>query len=320
MRSDTHYFRIGLFVLIILALLTTGLILVSSDIFTGGQFLVETYIDESVQGLGVGTSLLHRGVTIGRVEKITFVPRVYPMDIKSPEYAKFSRYVLLIMSVDKKHFSDLGSDPAHIAMLIRQQVNNPQQALRLKLSYQGITGIAYIEADYVDPKRNPPLDVPWKPNNIYIPSCKSLITSFTQAVDTVFQRLEKIDFPQIFEQLDTTLKSIQTAVDEAKMAEVRQSVTEMMEQFRQTLQEAEGMLKPSDPNAPAANIADAVAQLDRNLRQIQNLISTHQDDIDKILADFKTISTNLKELSEQLKADPAQLLISAPPSKTEIVK
>ncbi len=317
MNSNAHYFRIGLFVLIVLILLTAGLLLVSSDVFRGDRFLVETYIDESVQGLGVGTALLHRGVSIGRIEKVTFVPRVYPMDIKSPDYDKFSRYVMLVMSVDKKHFSDMGSEQAQIESMIRQQVNN---GLRLKLSYQGITGIAYLEADYLDPVRNPQLSVPWKPQNIFIPSTKSLITSFTQAVDKVFQRLEDIDFPAIFTQLDTTLKRVQTAVEEAKMVELRQSATEMMDQLRQTLREVETTLKPSDPNTPAANIADTVAQLDRNLRQVENLVSTHQDDVDKILSDFKTISSNLKQLSEQLKTDPAQLLRSAPPSKTEIVK
>jgi phospholipid/cholesterol/gamma-HCH transport system substrate-binding protein/paraquat-inducible protein B len=317
MKSNTHYFRIGLFVIVVMILLISGSLLVSSDVFRGDRFLVETYIDESVQGLGVGTALLHRGVAIGRIEKVTFVPQEYPMDTKSPEYAKFSRYVLLVMSVEKKHFADMGQMPEQIEAMIRQQVNS---GLRLKLSYQGITGIAYIEADYLDPVRNPPLAVPWKPKNIYIPSTKSLITSFTQAVDSVFQRLEKIDFPAIFTQLDTTLKSIQTAVDEAKMPELRQSATEMMDQFKRTLSEVESTLKPSDPNVPAANIADTVAQLDRNLRQIENLVSTHQDDVDKILADFKTITGNLKQLSEQLKTDPAQLLRSAPPSKTEIVK
>jgi phospholipid/cholesterol/gamma-HCH transport system substrate-binding protein len=317
MKSNAHYFRIGLFVLIVLILLTAGLLLVSSDVFRGNRFLVETYIDESVQGLGIGTALLHRGVAIGRIEKVTFVPQEYPMDTKSPEYAKFSRYVMLVMSVEKKHFSDMGQLPAQIEAMIRQQVNS---GLRLKLSYQGITGIAYIEADYLDPVRNPQLAVPWKPKYIYIPSTKSLITSFTQAVDSVFQRLEKIDFPAIFTQLDTTLISIQTAVKEAKMAELRQSATEMMDQLQQTLREVETTLKPSDPNVPAANIADTVAQLDRNLRQIENLVSTHQDDIDTILSDFKTISSNLKQLSEQLKTDPAQLLRSAPPSKTEVVK
>jgi phospholipid/cholesterol/gamma-HCH transport system substrate-binding protein/paraquat-inducible protein B len=317
MKSNTHYYRIGLFVIVILALLITGLILVGTNVFGGDRFIVETYIDESVQGLGVGMALLHRGVAIGRIEQITFVPQQYPMDTQSPEYAKFSRYVLVIMSIDKKHFSDMGTQPSQIESMIRQQVNN---GLRLKLSYQGITGIAYMEADYLDPQRNPPLVVPWKPKNIYIPSTRSLITSFTQAVDSVFQRLEKIDFPAVFAQLDVTMKSIQTAAEEAKMAELRQSATDMMDQFRETLHGIQALLRSSDPNAPAANIADTLTQLDRNLRQIENLVSTHQDDIDKTMVDFKTIFMNLKQLSEQLRADPAQLLLSAPPSKTEVIK
>jgi phospholipid/cholesterol/gamma-HCH transport system substrate-binding protein/paraquat-inducible protein B len=317
MKSNTHYYRIGLFVIVILALLITGLILVSADVFGGERFIVETYVDESVQGLGVGMALLHRGVAIGRIERITFVPQQYPMDTKSPDYAKFSRYVLVIMSIDKKHFSDMGTEPAQIAAMIRQQVDN---GLRLKLSYQGITGIAYMEADYLDPQSSPPLAVPWKPKNIYIPSTRSLITSFTQAVDTVFQRLEKIDFPAVFAQLDVTMKSIQTAVEEAKMAQLRQSATDMMDQFRVTLKDARVLLQSSDPNIPQANIVDTLAQLDRNLRQIEHLVSTHQDDFDKILVDFKATSRNLKELSEQLKADPAQMLLSAPPAKTEMVK
>jgi phospholipid/cholesterol/gamma-HCH transport system substrate-binding protein/paraquat-inducible protein B len=317
MKSNAHYYRIGLFVIVILALLITGLILVSADVFGGERFIVETYVDESVQGLGIGMALLHRGVAIGRIEQITFVPQEYPMDTQSPDYAKFSRYVLVVMSIDKKHFADMGTEQSQIAAMIRQQVNN---GLRLKLSYQGITGIAYMEADYLDPLSNPPLAVPWKPKNIYIPSTRSLITSFTRAVDTVFQRLEKIDFPAIFAQLDVTMKSIQTAVEEAKMAELRQSATDMMDQFRVTLKDARVLLQSSDPNRPPANFADTLAQLDRNLRQIEHLVSTHQDDFDKILVDFKATSRNLKELSEQLKADPAQMLLSAPPAKTEMVK
>jgi ABC-type transporter Mla subunit MlaD len=84
MKSNAHYFRIGLFVIVILILLTLGLLLVSTDVFKGDRFLVETYIDESVQGLGVGTALLHRGVAIGRIEKVTFVPQEYPKAPNTP--------------------------------------------------------------------------------------------------------------------------------------------------------------------------------------------------------------------------------------------
>jgi len=319
MKSTAHYFRIGLFALFMLALLVVGLILVNADIFRGDRILIETYLDESVQGLTTGTALLNRGVAIGRIEKITFVTQEYRDQLKpnSPEFDKFNRYVMLIMSVEKKHFSYISDDPTKIELEIRNQVSN---GLRLKLSYQGITGIALIEANYMDPVRNPPLTVPWKPRSLYIPSAKSLITNFTQAVDTVFQRLEKVDFPSLFTQMETTMKSIQAGVEEAKLAEVRQSALELMDQLNKTLQHADSMLKSSDPNNPSVSLADTLGQLDRNLRQIEGIVSTHQDDIDTILTDLKALTRSLKQLSEQLKANPAQLFFSSPPSQSEIVK
>jgi phospholipid/cholesterol/gamma-HCH transport system substrate-binding protein/paraquat-inducible protein B len=319
MKSKAHYFRIGLFALFMLALLIVGLVLINADVFKGDRILIETYLDESVQGLSVGTSLLNRGVAIGRIEKITFVTQEYREQLKpnSPEFDKFNRYVMLIMSVERKHFSYISDNLVEIESEIRNQINN---GLRLKLSYQGITGIALIEADYMDPVRNPPLAIAWKPRSIYIPSAKSLITNFTQAVDTVFQRLEKVDFPALFTQMETTMKSIQTGVDEAKLGEVRQSAMDMMDQLNKTLQRANSLLQTSDPNSPPVSLADTISQLDRNLKQIEDIVSTHQDDIDTILTDLKSLTRSLKQLSEQIKADPAQLFFSTPPSQSEIVK
>jgi paraquat-inducible protein B len=319
MKSKAHYFRIGLFALFMLVLLVVGLILINADVFKGDRILIETYLDESVQGLSVGTALLNRGVAIGRIEKITFITQEYrdQLKVNSPEFDKFNRYVMLIMSVEKKHYSYISDDLAAIESEIRNQVSN---GLRLKLSYQGITGIALIEADYLDPVRNPPLSVPWKPRSIYIPSAKSLITNFTQAVDTVFQRLEKVDFPALFTQMETTMKSIQTGVDEAKLGEVRQSAMDLMDQLNKALQRANSLLQTSDPNSPPVSLADTISQLDRNLKQIEDIVSMHQDDIDTILTDLKGLTRSLKQLSEQLKADPAQLFFSTPPSRSEIVK
>ncbi|HML74685.1 MAG TPA: hypothetical protein PKB02_09335 [Anaerohalosphaeraceae bacterium] len=317
MKSNAHYFRIGLFFILMLALLIGGLILISEDMFGGERFYIETYLNESVQGLSQGTALLHRGVAIGRIEKITFVTREYPLEFDTPDYDKFSRYVMIVMSVDAKNFKRPDTVIQDVEATIRNQINN---GLRLKLSYQGITGIALIEADYLDPARYPRLEVPWKPHNIYIPSAPSLITSFTQAVDTVFQRLDKVDFPALFTQFENTLKSVQNAVEEAKLGELRVSAVEMLNQFESTLKQAHAMMDTGDPNSPVSDIATTMAQLDRNLKQIEQLVSTHQDDIDTILTDMKTLTRNLKQLSEQIKADPAQLLLSSPPRKMENTK
>ena len=317
MNSSAHYFRIGLFFIAAVLILVAGLFLVSADILTADSFLIETYIDESVQGLAVGSPLFHRGVTVGRVKKITFASREYPMASGSAEFEKFSRYVMVIMTVDKKNFIGPEKTIEEIKTLIRNQIRS---GLRLKLSYQGITGIAYLEADYIDPVRNPPLVPPWQTKNIYVPSTTSLITSFTQAVDSVFQRLEKIDFPAVFAQLESTLKAMQTAMDEAQIPQIRQTAIELMAQLNKTAQQADILMQSADPNLPQTSLPDTMAQFNRNLRQIENLIAGNEDNIDKILYDLRSTIRNLKGLSEQLKADPAQLLLSQPPARLETTK
>ena len=47
----------------------------------------------------------------------------------------------------------------------------------MRLAPQGITGTSYLEIDYVDPVP-PILPIDWTPDNIYIPSAPSTVTTF----------------------------------------------------------------------------------------------------------------------------------------------
>ena len=69
---EARYFKIGVFVLSSLAI---GIVFLVA--FAGGgkgpALMFETYIEESVQGLEVGSPVRIQGVPIGRVESIGFV-------------------------------------------------------------------------------------------------------------------------------------------------------------------------------------------------------------------------------------------------------
>ena len=60
MKKNGTYFKIGLFTLGICAVLIAGILFVSADTLGRDSILVETYLDESVQGLSVGSDVLHR--------------------------------------------------------------------------------------------------------------------------------------------------------------------------------------------------------------------------------------------------------------------
>ncbi len=315
MKNNATYFKIGLFVLAGCAIFIAGLLYISADTIRGDMILVETYVDESVLGLSVGSPVMHRGVTIGQVQKITFAPLEYPMDVDSPEFKAYSRYVVVIMAIDLRKFPGLKNDPVFIETMIRNQIKG---GLRFKLSYQGITGISFMEADYMDPVRNLPLPVPWQPKNLYIPSAPSLITSFTQALDNVFRRLEKVDIESALAKMETTLTAMDQAIQDAKIGEVRESFIALTDEIRESNRKLQPFLIKTETLPEDFNTA--IEQFTVTMRKMEGLLSQSEPDIETVLGNLKTLSRNLKYLSESLKNDPAQLILSSPPKRSEVVE
>lgn len=316
MKQNTTYFKVGLFVLLCGAGLVAGLIFFGADVIGRQVMYVETYIDESVQGLSVGSAVLHRGVNIGQVERISFVQAEYPMEPSSPEFERFGRYVMVVIAIDSRRLPGLDREPALIAAMLRNQV---ALGLRFKLSYQGITGITFIEADYVDPERHPELQVPWVPKHHYIPSSPSLFSSFTQAVESVFLRLEKIKFEEMSEQFISALADIQTMVRDADIGSVRVAMVAAMEDFQETNDYLQSLLAETDAPAPG-NIRTAIADFSGTLARIDELLSRHETDIDAVMTNLKILSYNLRQLSDSVKDNPARLFLAAPPEPSEIVQ
>ena len=315
MKSKANHFKIGLFVIGSVALLITGIVAIGTRSFHKDVIWMETYINESVQGLNEGSALMHRGVAIGRVERITFVPLEYPMEVNTPRFEQYSRYVMALMSVERSKMPGLASDPLAFRAMMAREIQN---GLRLKLTYQGITGLLTLETDYVDPIRNPALSVPWEPRTLYVPSAPSVVTSFTRAVDNVFQRVEKLDIEGLSERMARALDSIDRAAGEVKLGDVRQAVIALAEDVRQTNRQIQQILSAQAP-APGT-VPRAVQQFTHALGRVEQLVSRHEVDVDKIMVDLRTVAANLRDLSESLKNDPATILLSSQPSRSEVVK
>ncbi|TMA65888.1 MAG: MCE family protein, partial [Deltaproteobacteria bacterium] len=152
------YFKIGIFVISAVVIGIIGVVVLGVGTIFQKKSIVETYIDESVQGLDVGSPVKFRGVPVGRVEQIS---------LTSAEYATKREYVVVRMSISSNMFQFQVNDPKS-----EQLKEALDRGFRIRIAPQGLTGVAYLEADYLDPERNPPLEIDWQPYYPYIPSTR----------------------------------------------------------------------------------------------------------------------------------------------------
>ena len=175
MSLKANYFKLGLFVIGAIVAGAVVLVVIGSGRWFQPKLTIETYFNESVQGLDVGSKLKYRGVAIGEVTRIGFTYNKYQLD---RPMAQRARYVLVEAQIEPRL---LGGRAA------AGDITNPENArmeiergLRMCLAPQGITGTSYLEIDYVDP---PPsiLPIDWTPDNTYIPGAQSTVTTFVNS-------------------------------------------------------------------------------------------------------------------------------------------
>jgi len=296
----------------------------------------ESYFSESVQGLEVGAAVKYRGVTIGRVNEVGLVSAEYgagqTMAPESTTYRQvFIRYVL--------DASKIGQMPD-----TRQVVG---LGLRVRLASQGITGLSYLELDFVSPERYPALDVPWQPKSDYIPSMPSTFAQVQDAAQKVLTNLSNVDIDHLTTQLGglvtdlrtnlasgdvhatlaeatTALRSISESIRAADLPALAADIRRSVGSIGDTLQGEPMQKLLSNAGLAADRLATAAARLPPLLTALQattqragNGTADIEQGLVPLLRDMKATAQNLREMTESLRRYPAQVLSPPPPRVTE---
>jgi phospholipid/cholesterol/gamma-HCH transport system substrate-binding protein len=214
-----NYFKIGLFVLSAAFIVVVAVIAFGVGAFFEERIRVETYFTETVQGLDIGSPVKYRGVEVGRVEEMTVVRN---------EYRTRHRYVLIRMALNKEGF--LGVSERATEQIEREV----EQGLRVRLGFQGVTGAAYIEIDYLDPERHPPLEIDWSPKHPYIPASPSIIARVGDAVDGILRNLEKINVEGIAGALEESLQALARILNDTDVTEIGSQAELLLKELRET--------------------------------------------------------------------------------------
>jgi ABC-type transporter Mla subunit MlaD len=332
--SRRLYVRVGALLLAGIALglgflffLTAGQVGKSAEIF-------ETYLSESVTGLEAGAPVRYRGVRIGQVTEIGLVNAEYRPDSRSQAAAAF-QLVLVRLALDPRRATVPDREAAQRAV---------ENGLRARLSSQGLTGVSYVELDFVDPERFPPREVPWQPAYPVIPSMPSTVAQVQNAAEQVLARIQDAPIEEIMRNLASLTGALSgQATGEGDLARALHEAAETMAALRQTVQGAniEGTMQElrgvianlngltGGPEAKraltsiagaaegmrtaVAQLPGAIQSLERTARSARGVTQDANADLAPILRDLRAVASNLRDTTELLRRSPGAAILGAPP-------
>jgi ABC-type transporter Mla subunit MlaD len=325
MSAKANYFKLGLFIIVAVVLAIGAVLLLGASKLFVKKVIMETYLDQSVQGIEVGSKVKFRGVTIGTIRKIDFTRNRYE---EEKLLANRHSYVLLELEIRGNPFR---ADTATI--IERQLAQEIEHGLRARITSQGVTGTSYIEVDYLDPARYPPLPIDWTPYHPYIPSAPSVLSRLFSSVEDVFDQLQKIDFERIAGNVDSLISSVDKKVEELPVNLIGTNAVSLLAEVRESNQRVQKLLDGPEIKAVLTNTAGAMAglrrtvespditnslaQVQKTLRRMDELIAGKDNDLQVSLDNLRALTENLKELSENAKRFPAQVLFGEPPKPSK---
>ena len=348
--SKLGYFKIGLFVISAILIGISGVIALGLGSIFQKKNLAETYIEESVQGLDVGSPVKFRGVSIGKVEQIT---------LTSVEYLTRHRYVLVRFDIAPNIFGFPVGDQSNKAL-----EDELQYGFRVRLAAQGLTGVAYIEANYLDPTRNLPLKIDWRPKYPYIPSAPSRITQLSESVERILHNFEDLNIPQLTASVEKSLTAMTKLAEGANLEQIGRQANTLLSEIRDTNRQLrvlvhapelksaladaaaaagtarkliENAEKPVNQlladlprvsesinhvalrlDAVTADLPQTSTQFQQTLRQLNRLIVTQQQQIQTTLESLRAVTADIQEFASESRKYPSQIFFGAPPPRSEV--
>ncbi len=305
--------KLGLFVV-------SGVVaLLIAIVFFGGRSMrkntlsFDTYFNESVQGLEVGSPVKYRGVTIGTVAASDIAPDLRHVKVSMDLY---------LDDVARLHLTEGAPTP-------KSKTKIPPD-LRTQLVSQGITGVKFVQMDFFDVKANPVENLPFPVGEATIPSAvstlKSLEDSIVGAVNRIPDLVEGVmaimlrvnrileDFDQkkvpdaaklalqhvdeVLLNIDGTLKDLKTSGVIGKSAATVQNVDRAVTKMNTLLDKLDG---EKGLFASAQKTTDAFGDLGRNATGTTR-------ELEATLREVREAAEAIRTLADELEKDPDMLL------------
>lgn len=285
MDAKPHYFKIGIFVLVAMALGVVAVVVFGAGLLAQDELLFESYFAESITGLSVGSPLEFRGVRIGQVKQIGFVGNSYELPTDDGRLSPYAPYVRVVTAVPRSKMPDFAAGQIEEAM--RQMI---ARGLRVRITSNILTGQAYLEMNYLDPNRFAVEEFPWEPIYAVIPSAPGELTTIKDSIDKVLSQLQSINVEGLAGSLEKLFVSLDRAINDADLAELSMEGRALLQVSRQKIEDLQmDKINASTQEFLAAlNQAVADAQIPQLSRQVREVLTA----LDQKLAALNMVKLN----------------------------
>jgi len=281
--ARTRTYKLGLFVILALLVLLAVLLGLTGGEWRRSTFPAYTLFNESAQGLEAGAAVKFRGVTIGRVSRVSF--RVEDSLIR------------VDMELDESNLDDKGG-----VRLDRFFEEQTRAGMRCQLQLAGITGLKYVETDYPAPALlGPQKDAdafPQPPAGrhgreaFYIPSSPSFMTDLTENISAIARSLSAV------------MKGIEGVDFQAIAADLRVLITAA----RKIGADLQNLVRVANEYASDSRLSAILAALSDASGDIRTVAGALKDQrIEELVPSLKQALENLNKASEALATKAGEL-------------
>jgi len=289
-NSNPNYFRLGVFVLTAIAALIAIILIFGSGQLFRKSFTIETYIKQSVTGLDTGAAVRFRGVNIGQVTFIGLSGDIYEKNLPLENRRE---YVVVRMQI----YGDK-IDTTKIPTFIKDN-------LRARVRSMGITGVNYIELDFINnASQMPQLPYAWTPDYPVIPSLPNQADEIISGIQKLIGALNDMNIDGTQKKLDALLGSMNTLL--AGDGKDNEGVIRSVQELNVLLAR---IAKATDKGEMDILVREAIGTM-VSLRQT---VASIQGDTTITIENLRQTSEQLNEFSRIASQSPSSLIWSAPP-------
>jgi ABC-type transporter Mla subunit MlaD len=317
MSKTTNYFKIGLFTLAAFTALAAATLYFGLGAALRPTLACETNFDHSVQGLSVGGAVNFRGTRVGQISAI---------DIPAEPGLSGRRTVRVRFFLDPGLVTGRpGATVSEARGLLEAEIT---RKLRCMLSFQGVSGLGYLDLDYVgtDYDLLEGVPAPSEPGRLVVPGARGSMLAIGEAVNAILASLRTVDFGALNHAMTATLAGYQAlsgTLDQeartisANMNTALERITYSVRGLGDLTESLAKDLDQLDLRGSNEELRASLRQFKRTMGQAEEILRAPRTSLPQTLENLRVMSENLRDLSETAKRYPSQLLFGRPPSEVK---